>query len=80
MKVVGVGESLIWLCWFFHALLISVIAFTISTIILKYPFNGDGTQAIYFVTFPVLWTLIMLFTIANVMFCFTFCAIFHKCK
>lgn len=80
MKVAGVTEGLIWTTWFFHAIIVAIISYTISAIILKYPLDGPHSEGVVFVEFSVLWTLIMLFVIANIMYCFTFCAIFHKRK
>ncbi|XP_065226082.1 phospholipid-transporting ATPase ABCA1-like isoform X2 [Planococcus citri] len=78
MKISGLDEWMIWCGWFVHAIIISIISFPIVTWILTHPFNEPGSEAMHFVQYSVLLTLIILYCIANIFFCFTFSSVFHK--
>ncbi|XP_065208826.1 phospholipid-transporting ATPase ABCA1-like isoform X2 [Planococcus citri] len=78
MKIAGLDEWLMWLGWFVHALIVSLISLTILTFILTYPFEGSGSEALHFVQFTVLWSILILYCVANISFCFMFSAIFQK--
>ncbi|XP_065208832.1 phospholipid-transporting ATPase ABCA3-like isoform X2 [Planococcus citri] len=78
MKINGLNEWLMWLGWVFHAFIICLVSLTIVAILLTCPFNGLGSQAIYFVQFSVFWMFLILYCLANISFCFVFSAVFQK--
>lgn len=78
MKIAGIQEWMLWFNWFLNSLLVGLVIYTIVTYLLQFDFNGPRSAAIYFVQPSILWTCIILYHIANISFCFVFCAAFNS--
>lgn len=78
MKIAGVHEKLMWISWFLNSMIIGIFVYTIITALLQTDFHGMESAVIRQVQTSVLWACIILFFMAQIAFCFTFCAIFNS--
>ncbi|XP_065213286.1 phospholipid-transporting ATPase ABCA3-like [Planococcus citri] len=78
MKIHGVEEWMIWLSWLIHAFIVPAISLTLMTLVFKTSALSNGIELVRYVSFPALWLLFMMYSLANISFICLFCAIFHK--
>ncbi|XP_063924557.1 uncharacterized protein LOC135138511 [Zophobas morio] len=70
MKMTGLNSSLIWLGWFIHALMTTIFTIIIIVVMMKVPLWGVSYSLIEHSECTVLFTLLFLYCMATITFCF----------
>ncbi|KAJ3652605.1 hypothetical protein Zmor_018556 [Zophobas morio] len=70
MKMTGLNSSLIWLGWFIHALMTTIFTIIIIVVLMKVPLWGVSYSLIEHSECTVLFTLLFLYCMATITFCF----------
>lgn len=79
MKMMGLDEKVLWLGWFFHALIVNIFSVIIIVILLKVNIWADYPPIEYCNGF-ILFVFLLLYCIASIMLCFAISTLFSKRK